>query len=193
MGARLDKDSERPSLSPEGLLRALGVHVPASGIDWEALVRLSVLGDDVSQSQPFAGLNEAGAGAFTQAAVLGEFSTLEFVAGRRGCWVIPPVRGAGSRFLKYASPEVAPALLLPVVVPMEYILGTVETVVSIGTVLATGGPSFGSAANFALAALIGSGRFGIWLEPGSVLRFIASAANVASTDQVMFREPLAGP
>jgi len=195
--ADLAKDGERPALSPEGLLRALGVIVPASGLGWERWLRLVVLGDDCSHAQPFAAIPEAGFGGVVQAAVVAEFSTLQIQAGRRGAWVPTVASSGGVRLLRFDSGDAAQAtspMLLPVVVPFQYqINGAVEAVCSVGTVEATGGPGIQAALLGSDAFNAGVGRIGWWVPPGGVIQFIHTTANVAATYQQIVREPLGAP
>jgi len=195
--ADLAKDGERPALSPEGLLRALGVIVPASGLGWERWLRLVVLGDDCSHAQPFAAIPEAGFGGVVQAAVVAEFSTLQIQAGRRGAWVPTVASSGGVRLLRFDSGDAAQAtspMLLPVVVPFQYqINGAVEAVCSVGTVAATGGPGIQAALLGSDAFNAGVGRIGWWVPPGGVIQFIHTTANVAATYQQIVREPLGAP
>ena len=87
--ADLSNPSEKPSVSPEALLRALGVTQPGTGLSWEARARLAILGGDYSRAVPEPtlpvatwGPNNVGA----IAAVPATWGGIELRAGRRGVW-----------------------------------------------------------------------------------------------------------
>ena len=188
--AELDKDDERPALSPEGLLRALMVQVPGSGVSWEPTVQLCVISDDVSGAQPFSPLPEAAFGDALQPGIAGEFACLQLLAGRRGCWSVMPKASAAIKWTRYDSEEVAPPLLLPVVVPYQWsVNGGVETVCSLGTLLASPGPDL-LASNI---TGISPGRLIFWVPPGGILRFTSQVAGGGNTFDTMLREPLGPP
>lgn len=90
MGVKLNDPGEKPGVSTEALLRALGVNQPSLGLDWEALARLVVVAADYSgaTAEPTYPEGYWGSGVVGTLGPDGAntWSGYEMVAGPRGFW-----------------------------------------------------------------------------------------------------------
>lgn len=201
--ADLADPNEKPALSPEGLLRALRVSIPGSGLSWESLARLVVLGADVSKAVPPPDLPRAATADTLVGGTVASAGCFEVEAGSAGCWAVIRTDAAAAnsraRFSYYNSKSIAEAvdplaLPAPLDVPFVWTLGPPLR----GTRVRSGGVAL-------LGHTIPSGNapwsnlfqmwdgFGWWLAPGQVLRVSGHVVNSIDVFWAEVAEPLAGP
>ena len=193
--ADLSQDASRPSVSPEGLLRGLGVVFPGSGVSWAPGLQAVAVVHEIAAAQAFVANPEAG---FfdTAPAVVGEFGCFQIQAGPLGCWV--NVTSCSSpalqAIMRFDSPDTLnEALILPVPLLQLYAINDpVETTVTKGGLLVLTGPQV-SMNNVALNTFQPYGRSGFWVPPGGLLRFIHTTIAVVFFMSLVVRTPLAAP
>jgi len=200
----LGNHDTRPSLSPEGLLRALGVVKSGEGADWESRLRAGVVVASLAESMPAVAMPEGGY-SDTEPIPAGFFATFEVAAGIRGCWVIPTqlivgavasirIRRFDNKALAEAADPSEPATAVET--PVYSINGfTASSRVIRSSVAGPAGPSLG--VEWVVTNLLNLpepwGKAGFWCPPASVIRFSHPTISTALTASLILREPLAQP
>jgi hypothetical protein len=182
----------RPAISPEGLLRALGVSRPGDGVDWESRLRGTVLLHELSGAMPYLNLPESGY-VVTQPLVGGVVAAVEIVGGQRGTWVtVGDSTQATVQVMRWNNQgENIDALGGAAVQAAAYQIDGGSTGIVVTGQASVFGPAFLEGALGPAGVLYG--RSGFWVKPGGVLRIAANALGTLLTLSLLLRDPLAAP
>lgn len=204
MGVKLNEPTEKPGVSPEALLRALGVNQPAIGLDWEALARLVVIGADYSKGVAEPACPEATWGSNALGGIgphgANTWSGWFMQAGPRGVWFAHYTTGGGNPTL-FKLDEVPSWWVGDAFAPDP------DTTVSgwtndlarvdsghITNAAPTGGQPGVRINNTASATVATLSTAWVWVPPGACAFIIATNQNTAITNEgIATRAPLASP